>query len=343
MAGSRHHFIPRFLQKGFASHTSNKGVFTWVYRKALAPFNSNIINVGVEGNFYTKEQDSTLDDLITEAEGLFNTLIASLRADKPRSLTDINISRLIAHLETRTRHLRENFVQTGESLLSEMLDFVSDEDAFVEYMIRKIQDDPSFLRKALAEAFENQGIPSSLLDLAMHLSMPLVPTLMQNQRSGFSNLVAALRTIMPVILRESAKTGHIKALTSSIAPEPRVKRYQQLTYRLAHIDTPIILGDSIVLFEVEGNRKYKAWLDNNDVLIAVYLPVDSDKLLIGSINNKSISVPHDIREAIASCSLEYFIASEKSPSNEILSTQIGSNAMMLTRVEMDDSLKKAWS
>jgi hypothetical protein len=326
------------LQEGFASHKTGGEVFTWVYRKAATPFNSNIINVGVERKFYTTEQDTTADDLITTAEGTFATLIRNLRADIPESLHDSQLPHLIAHLEVRTRHLRETFLQTGELLVSKLLDFLSDEEAFAAYMARRIQNDPSILRQSFAEEFAKRGISKDFLDSVMRLSAPLVPTLVHQQRSEFPKLAAMLRAVMPRILKDAAKSGHIKALKGSIAPEVRVQRYVPLTYTIARTaKTPLILGDSVVLFEVDGPRHYKALLDRDDAFNAVFLPLDPERVVIGRREGFN-GAPFDLREAIARCSLEYFIAAESSPANELLRDQIGADAYLVEESEMEEIL-----
>jgi len=296
MSGTRQHFVPQFLQEGFASHVTNRAAFTWVHRKGAASFNTNIINVGVEGKFYTTEQDATVDDLITSAEGPFGSLIANLRADAPHSLTHPQLPHLIAHLETRTRHLRQNFLQTGELIVS-----------------------------------------------AMQLSMPLVPALLQSQRSEFSKLACVLRNMLPAIFRNAAKSGHIRALSKSIAPMARVQRYESLSYRVEKVDdAPLILGDSIVLFGVGGARRYKTFLDSDDVLNAVFLPLDTERMLIGTHQDNFSTLPSDLRVAIARCSLEYFIASDSSPELENLKKQIGADAYLLTQKEIEDMLSGTW-
>lgn len=79
MSGKRQHFIPRFLQKGFASHTEDGEIYTWVFKKNREPFNTNLINVGVEKYFYTDQSNSIADDKITEAEDSYSKLIKNLR------------------------------------------------------------------------------------------------------------------------------------------------------------------------------------------------------------------------------------------------------------------------
>jgi hypothetical protein len=157
MAGKRQHFIPRFLQEGFASHRSGDATFTWVYRRDAKAFNSNIINVGVEGAFYTEGDDTQADDLITEAEGEFAALVAYLKTERPTALLDLRVPRLIAHLEVRTRHLRQSLLQTGELLVSRLLDFMANDAAFTKYLERRYREDPAILRGAMVEVAPKGG------------------------------------------------------------------------------------------------------------------------------------------------------------------------------------------
>lgn len=175
MSGKRQHFVPRFLQEGFASHRNGDESYTWVYRKKTAPFNSNIINVGVEGRFYTEPGDSTADDLITSAETSFSALVRGLRSGQSSSLSDPQIPELIAHLEVRTRHLRENFLQTGEFLVSKLLEFLSDEKAAESFLIRRFQNDPSMFRDSFAEELTKRGIPKEWHHVATQVGMALMP------------------------------------------------------------------------------------------------------------------------------------------------------------------------
>ena len=111
----------------------------------------------------------------------------------------------------------------------------------------------------------------------------LGPNLIDQQRYEFSRLATVLRPMLQKQLKQSAKSGHIRALNQSPIPEPKVKFYEDLTYSiLSNTKEPLILGDSIVLFHVDGPRSYKSFLEADDILNAVYLPIDSEKVLVGS-------------------------------------------------------------
>lgn len=228
MSGKRQHFIPRSLQQGFASHASGDATFTWVYRKATAPFNSNITNVGVEGQFYTEGENTAADDLITAAEAPFSALIQSLRAGMSEPLLDPRLPQLIAHLEIRTRHLRQSFLQASEFLVSKMLDFMSDGEVFAAFLTKQFYKNPSMFREALAEEFAKHKLPQPFVEPCMQLAMLLIPAFIQRQMPQFPVFALALRTVLPKTLKDAAKSGHIKALTKSFAPEARIERYARL-------------------------------------------------------------------------------------------------------------------
>ncbi len=342
MSGTRQHFIPRFLQAGFASHRSGEKVFTWVHRKGVAPFNTNIINIGVEGKFYTTEGNTTADDLITSAEGSLGSLLEGLKSGDPEFLRDPRLPILIAHLEIRTRHLRESFLRTGELLASKLLEFLSDENTFASYMTKKLERDPTILRKAFAEEFVKRGLPINQLDSFLQLATPLVPTLIQAQRAEFPRLAAQLRDALPTIMKNATKSGHVKVLQSTIALELRVQRYEQLSFNIAEVnDMRMILGDSAVLYSVAGSRRYKAFLDADTILNAVFLPLDGERVLIGSRDGMVKDVPLDLPNAIAKCSLEYFISAESTYQHEALRDQIGADAHMLELLEIEEIVTEA--
>lgn len=336
MAGKRQHFIPQFLQQGFASHMSGNASFTWVYRKGAQPFNSNIINVGAEGLFYTEGDDTLADDLITNAEGPFSRLVQTLRTRTSASVSDPQIPRLIAHLEVRTRHLRQIFLRAGNFLVSRLLDFMSDEQAFIAYLERQFLLDPSILRRAMSKELARKGLSQALLQPYLELAAPNLPKFMEKLRPILPKLAEDLRSTLPKMLRDAAKSGHINVLKKTISPESKIQRYKSLAFSVVEAsDSSLILGDSVILFRVQGARPYKAFLDKGDVLSAVLLPLSSSRVLIGAHEYDAV-IPPDLRQAIARCSLEYFIAAEQSEANNLFKNVIGQDADPLTRAELEN-------
>lgn len=340
MSGKRQHFIPRFLQEGFASHRVGNATFTWVYRKGAAAFNTNIINVGVERLFYTDNDGTQADDLITDGEGVFSRTVDKLRSITHGPVTDTEIPRLIAHLEIRTRHMRENLLRTGGFIVSAFLDFMSDERAFIDYLEREFRNDPSILRKLFLDELANRGLPDSLLEPFLQLSSPLLPLAMDHIRSQLPKIAEELRSTLPNKLKAAAKSGHIQSLRKTISPELRIRRYESLIYSvLGTSDNNLVLGDSAVLFLVDGSSPFKAILDSDDVINAIILPLTPRSALVGAGKGFS-EIPANINRAIARCSLEYFIAAESSGANDTLKDQIGDDAYLLTQEELENIVEE---
>jgi len=336
MSGKRQHFIPRFLLEGFASHTSGDSVFTWVYRKDSRPFNTNIINIGVEGYFYTDGNDTQADDMITEAEKTFSSLVQKLRSMPHMTVNDSQIPNLIAHFEVRTRHLREVVLRTGNYLVSRFLDFMDDGKSFIEYLERTYRNDPTILQKAIANEFKKSGLPKKMLRQAQKLADNLLPDLLdQLLKPILPKFASHLRSVLPKALSDGAKSGHIRLLKESVAPEIRVQKYKDLFYKVIEVPQGgLILGDSIILFKVEGLRPFKTFLDKKDILNAVFLPLNSQKFLVGTRGNFNI-FEQLLPEAIARCSLEYFVAQKESKTNRFYQGEIGMDAN-LSRADLED-------
>src|SRR5262245_24620446 len=128
MAGVRQHILPRFLLKGFASRLDGQEAFTWVCRRGARIFEANIKNVAVEKHFYTGKGDNNVDDEITELERGFARLLDRLRQENDGfEVTDPNLPEFIGHLTSRTKHLRDSFIETTGVMTKILSDYLADE------------------------------------------------------------------------------------------------------------------------------------------------------------------------------------------------------------------------
>lgn len=156
MVGHRQHFVPRFLQAGFARRIDGEKVFTWVYRKGRPARECSTKDIGLETDFYSTPGDTAADDAITDAEGAFGALIESLRKSPPGAVSSAGIPGLIAHFEVRTRHLRQNLLQAGNEFMSRTV------QSLAGHLERKVQSDQeSMLKKPILEGLEKRGNPGN--------------------------------------------------------------------------------------------------------------------------------------------------------------------------------------
>ncbi|MBV6271737.1 DUF4238 domain-containing protein [Alcaligenaceae bacterium CGII-47] len=336
MSGKRQHFIPRFLLSGFASHTSGEQVFTWVFRKHATPFNTNIINVGVEGLFYSQEDDHQADDNITAVEGPFADLIGLLRNGEAEALAcRQQIAVLIAHLEMRTRHIRQSFTLTHSAIFDAVMNFVEDRDAFRDYLARKIKSEPSFMQEAMAAEFKKRNIPDTLLPYALANIEPHLDNILLTAVANMSAITIQLRKALPSMLKNGSKTGHIKALKETVSPEIKAKTYEGLKFQLIETkESLMILGDSILIFQTAGTRKFKPFWEPKDILQAIYLPLSPHIVLVGT-NSGHIPDVSLLPLAIAQCSLEFFIGHSEQSANDDLLAHMGESSYLLSQVQIE--------
>lgn len=150
MAGIRHHILPRFLLKGFASKVAGQAVFTWVYRKGGKVFEANIVNVGVEKHFYGKEGELNVDDEITDVERGFAILLDELRGkDNAYEILDPKIADFVGHLSGRTKHLRDSLIDATGVLTNTLTGYLADQNNFRSWILEYYKRHPEVMKKAL--------------------------------------------------------------------------------------------------------------------------------------------------------------------------------------------------
>ena len=337
MSGKRHHFIPQFLQRGFASHNTNKDYYTWVYRKGdINPFNTNIKNIGLEGYFYSEEKESTLDDMITAAETEYAIFVDELRNnDGVKKIDRKMAANLIAHLEIRTKNLRDSFRNAGTLLLDGMTNFLTDQDNCERFVKKQVAIEAG---KMIDNELEKINVPRTLFPIYRHQFAPLIKQKIPEMTEYMRDMMRYISQNMPSLFEKSAKSGHIKALLNNHTPPVKISVFEKLNYQVVTTgDFKIPLGDSSVIFNIEGEQAYKPYFEVDKKLIAVILPISSTKLLIGSAKKYSLNIS-ETPYAIASCSLDYFITSEKSPANQNLAKHISENAKLVTESEIENIL-----
>jgi hypothetical protein len=209
--------------------------------------------------------------------------------------------------------------------------FLADTQAATEYFSRKARTDPDLLRKPLADALGwpqevvdwfVANAPPEIFDEAFAPWLPLLSDMIQNRMRGE----------LPAIMKKS----HIRALKSTVSPVARADSLRNLAYAtVAYAPGDLILGDSIVLFEVTGSRPYKTLLEGSDELKKVYLPLTPRLVLVGATAS-NWGIPSDLPDAIARCSFEFFIADRDTATHGLRHARIGDAAALLSNDELDE-------
>lgn len=346
MAGIRHHILPRFLLKGFASKVVGQEVFTWVYRKEGKIFEANIVNVGVEKHFYGKEGELNVDDEITDVERGFAILLDELRRkDNAYQLLDPKIADFVGHLSGRTKHLRDSLIDTTGVLTNTLTGYLADQNNFRSWILEYYKRHPEVLKKALDDALGKMQLTRhQRLLLKQRMLMALRPELVVAQMDKDISQYALMFSVLGPMLLEKlptiAKEGHIKALAKGLVPEPRVEDYRKLNWFVCKSDEPLILGDVGCLFEVAGKKKFISLSGKEDDLKNIYLPISSDTLMVGTASTAMPQIDFKVmNENAVKISREFFVCRESSPEMQKLLTILSAEAEIFSNDEIEQLVR----
>jgi len=124
-------------------------------------------------------------------------------------------------------------------------------------------------------------------------------------------------------------------LAKSLLAEPRVADYQKLHWYVRKSAEPLILGDMGCLFEVREPKKFKSLNDKEDEIVAAYVPISSDTMILGTNSSGMSQIDfREINKTFAKCSREFFVCREFSENIRILLPSIGVEAEIISQEEL---------
>jgi hypothetical protein len=221
----------------------------------------------------------------------------------------------------------------GNAAVPMLLSFIDDESKFSTWMRRRLKADPKLLGDSISAKAKELGLqapdPKELADALE----PYMDDLLTQIWPNFSRMIDALRASLPRIMRDASKQGQLKALTTALSPPAKVDTYEKLSYRLIDTHTPLILGDSGLPFQVADKKPIRTIFSADYPLIAVLLPIGTNRLLVGN----AIDYEPDLERLpleVARCSFDYFIASSNTERNAHLADEIGTATELMSTEEM---------
>ncbi len=353
MAGSRQHFIPRFLQKGFASKVQKQEYYAWVFTKDESPYEANLRNIGLENAFYGKPEESKIDDILTEREDVYSKYVNKLREyDSTRPLEGKMPSEFVTHLMVRAKHIRESFCEVGDVLIDSAKKKLDSPEKIKQMLLNLVVNHPELIEQSLREAidkeFSQEMFPQDKRDefvqIAMSTIIPqMLPGLEAEGYELFSQVFAKMEDEMPAV----AKEGQIKALSKSVAPEKIVEKLDGLHWSLNVIAKhTFILGDIGPIARYEPGLHFKPFFFAKGELSQIFLPI-SDKHIIVGKSSKDSQIPalNEINEVSASLSQYYFISSSNRENEKKLSNMISSKSSIISvdeNTEIEETLNRGF-
>lgn len=356
MAGKRHHIIPKFLQKGFASREENDTVWTWLYHKKIAePREISTTDALVSEHFYGKGKQSA-DAEITEFEATKLAPLVDALRDGRCEVGEVRreIAGLVAHLSIRTKLLRKGFEEVSDKFLGGLGDIFGNSDL----MGNVIANQPdSYLKEQFDEVISGPAMYPGADDALKQLEglgvsrdevSSMIVGLMREQlddpekrrdlSEGIGDFFNAIFNPPSAIVSDSIKAGHVRGLKESPAPAVRIRVFEQFEWSIQDCDFDLILGDSATIFKSVNRDTFVPSCDLGDIT-TILLPITTHQLLIGSRDpSVPIIVNHNINHAIARCSYEQFVGS--TANHGALIDRIGAEKFLISDAEIDAEINE---
>jgi hypothetical protein len=285
--------------------------------------------VGVENGFYNNPDQTSADNAITHEEPHLADLIRKLRA-YPATTTvgDPRIPELLVHLSARTSALRawtsDTFLKLIDTATRELLNPAT---------LQHIFQNESVVRAAVVANATHMNLPPNILATLPALLTAGLPHLATDWSNDVQHVVRQLvdQTLQEIPLQ--LRNGHNTALAGP-RKGTRNHAYEGLMWHVCLTTTPLLLGDSALIVEIDGPQPFKALNDGPDRLRAVYLPLSSTHVLVGTPGHESpqLNVPR-LNDAIVRCSYDFFISKDPIP-DPSLHARIGEWAGLLSQAEV---------
>ncbi|KPP87794.1 MAG: Protein of unknown function (DUF4238) [Rhodobacteraceae bacterium HLUCCO07] len=330
MSGRKNHHVPQLLQKGFGNE-KKKSVQVWVYRKDKLPFPTSTANFGAERDFYIEGEDRLVDDLITEFEGEIGNFIQSMKSGDQQALEDRStIASILAHLEMRSKFLREEMMFVSNVLFEELRLYLRKPQNMLRYLRSAAANNPEVIQNGIDEL----GLNDEQRILANAWVEANLDRFLEDNSTQFMAKFQPFLGILIDRLGEAVKGGHLKALRKDVREIGRRKAYLELSYRMVNFEEPgLILPDTMVSF-LKRDGRVTPFLENTDTVEEIYLPLTSHKALHGYMRDPACRELNTVNRILASCAGQSFVAQENDVKFRALTSRIGKNAQMISKAEL---------
>ena len=332
MAGVRHHILPRFLLKGFASRIQGDGVFTLVYRKNKPPFETNIINIGTEKYFYGERGNVCADDVITSLENEYAYMVEELRDKEDQvEVSDKRIGEFVVHLFLRAKLLRNFFKNSMEYMTNAITEYFSDTENVKKYFKKH----PDLIEEKIKKEYKNRSIPRQQRVMLTKKYKKMLPNLIENHRQVFEDIRKYISEYAIKEIPKIVKNTHNTSLSEMPTSGLKVDRFKHLRWFVYKPAKQLILGDAGCLYEMDGKKRFGVVYEEAKQIKNIFLPLSSHCMLAGVSSSESQFNFDVINEAIARCSQEYFVCSLHSEDFLKLCAIIGEDAVILSNDELE--------
>lgn len=350
MAGRRHHYLPRFLQRPFAHRQSGKEFYVYAHHRDRGPYPTNVMNLGQERDFYGGPNDTTLDDEITQSEQQLAMTVHKLNAGEEVPTEDI--ASLITALSFRTKAMRKALAELIPPMMEAGRLYLL-EDRRLQNELNQSLHDPKkrkdLIYKQIREQMGHLGREEKAKIYAN-----ILPKWQIFVRENEGRLLTQARAWASVVLdhlleraSEISDDAFLNALTKDPNMPERAKRLAtEMAFEVwnAPNDKPFILGDcgTVGLFTDGKPRLALGSINESIEMEFIFLPISPQNCVVARRPSaiRSVAVS-ELNLLSASASREFFISAQQDlPEMAILRAAIGTIAPIATREEIVEVLTR---
>ncbi|MFO6428940.1 DUF4238 domain-containing protein [Erythrobacter sp. W302b] len=346
MSGRKQHFIPQSLLRGFSrkGKGSKQQVVAYTYDRGI--FTAATDGVGAERNFYSEldveGKTQTLDDKITDFETPLADVLVGLRALPHRASAEtLQAATFVTHLTVRNDHFRKSVSTGGAALFHRFQSSMSDEQTAKALMGLGGNSPSDFFRNAMKKPIADYAAMFAAMGLSED---QIIEWAFAYAKANFSEFHRALVVPMqasfdsfsePKIL-EIAADAQRRALETGLSPQAWIDRLSEMDWHVLHSDVSLILPDCVSIAVGNSGTPSPLMLAERDEVEAILLPIASDRLLVGSREDRAIPL-FDLNAAFAACSWDFFVGFDRTNEFEALRDSIRTGVQK----QMDDLVSEA--
>jgi len=348
MAGSKQHFIPQFILRGF-SVPSGKLERCTVYKKEKI-YSGPTKDIGAERFFYSElseKGEETLDDKITRYEHKISDLVIKYRSlDNKSKIDSFEAAELVSHLCIRVNHYRQSLTNAAEFMFKEMHGAFSDRD-ILRRLARLDQPYPGrALRNLFKEQYEKDKDKLRMNGMkypdfekkCYEASKKALSGDFDIQEGPIKILMDDLLSRAPDMVREAQK----QTLSKNLSPQGRVEFMRTLKWSLLHVDNyELILPDSIAISRVKGQKYQPALFPANKDIEIIFIPISWNRMLVGKKKESIEIFEENMNRNFSACSWDMFISRSKNEEFSNLTQYIGEISSRYFADNLKDAFKYA--
>lgn len=335
----RHHVIPTFLQRRFASRIEKEKAWIYQYKKSGEIREMSVKDTAVVNKFFFAEEN--IDPILSQSEGDLAAILSSI--DQGRDVSEYGelIGRNVWLLAFRAASCR----QAVKNAMTTLIETISSGDfnrfkpairKKLNLEIEKIVEDhlgikhgeiTKFLRKneinALKIKVKKELTRSNLNFMGSIIKLALDDGYIKN-------------------MIKSAHVSSVKKLGLSITMPEHLRLFK---WKVVRIEADkLAISDSMV-FALTNTDTVQPLFVSNDNLNKIFFPIDSNSYILGSTHDRNEFIPISfIKEGIAMTSQNLFLANSYDEDLDRFRNLIGRNCELLSGDTIEAMVEQSfWS